>query len=188
MTARRGSKQPDWLIPAVLATVGLVVLLALIAFLVVRSTSGEDDRLASQMERWTTCLRSEGVPAPLVEPVGEEGFRVTVDDLVLDAPFDYDSFTIAFDLCLDDAPEAVQTIAVAVDGFRSFPFGGGDLGWLAPLLFEFGSSGMFDDEMVLPPVGSSPLDELCEQLSGLEPFAPDVALELFEFCESEPDV
>ena len=188
MTVRPEPEQPDWVIPAVLAAVGVVVLLALVAFLAVRSTSGEDERLASQMERWTTCLRSEGLPVPLVEPVGEEGFRVTVDDPVLDASLDYDSFVVAFDLCIDDAPEGVQKVAAVADGFRSLPFGGGDLGWLAPLLFEFGSSGIFDDEMTLPPVGSSPLDELCEQLSGLELLVPDIAVELLEFCESEPDV
>ena len=189
MTARPEPEQPDWLIPAVLAAVGIVFVVALVVFFAVRSTSSGDERLAGQMERWTTCLRSEGAPVPLVEAFGDGGFRVTVDDLVLDTPFDHDSLTVAFKLCLDDAPEGVQTIAAAIDGFSRLPFGVGDLGWLGPLLFEFGSSGMFDDsEMSEPQLGDGPLDEVCAQLSDLELLVPDIGLELFGFCVSESDV
>ena len=189
MTDTGESKQPDWLIPAVLAAVGVVVVLTLVSFLVVRSTSSEDERLAGQMERWTTCLRSEGAPVPLVEPVGEEGFRVTVDDFVMESSFDYDSLTVAFDLCLDDAPAGVQTIAAVFDGLSSLPFGIDELGWLGPLLFELGGSGMFGDpDIGLAPFGDPPLDELCEQLSDLELLPPDVARELHELCSSEPNV
>jgi hypothetical protein len=189
MTVRPESEQPDWLIPALLAAVGAVVVVALVTFFAVRSTSAEDDRFAEQMERWTTCLRSEGAPVPLVEPVGEEGFRVTVDDFVLDASLDHDSFTVAFELCLDDAPGGVQKIAAAIDGLSNLPFGIDELEWLGPLLFDLGGSGRFSDpEMGLTPFGDPPLDELCAQLSELELVVPDVAIELLELCASEPNV
>jgi hypothetical protein len=189
MTTRPEPNQPDWLIPAVLATVAVLFAAGLVAFFAVRSTSDQDDRLAGQLERWTTCLRSEGAPVPLVEPVGDEGFSVTVDEQVLDIPFDYDSFTVAFDLCLDDAPEGVQTVAAAIDGISRLPFGVSDLGWLGPLLFEFGDFGMFDDsEMIVPPFDDLPLDELCDQLSEFELLMPDAGLELLGFCDSASDV
>ena len=183
------SKLPDWLIPAVLAAVGALVAIALVSLLVVQSSSSEDDGLAGQMERWTTCLRSEGAPVPLVEPFGEEGFRVTVDDFVIDSSFDYDSLAVAFDSCLDDAPEGVQTIAAVVDGLSSLPFGLDELEWLGPLLFEPHGSGMFGDpDIGLGPFGDPPLEELCEYLSDLELLPSDVAAELMEVCASEPNV
>jgi len=189
MTGRPRSDQPDWLIPAILASAGVVVAVALVSFFAVGSTPSQGERLAGQLERWTTCLRSEGAPVPFVEPVGEEGFRVTVDDVVLDEPLDFDVFIVAFDLCIDDAPEGVQTIAAAVDGIRSLPFGTDDLEWLGPLLFDLGSSGVLDDfESSARSPGNFPLDEFCAELSDLELLVPDVALELFGFCVSEPDV
>lgn len=179
MTGRPESNQPDWVIPAVLSVVGAVVAIALVASFVVLAAPSGDDSLAGQMERWTTCLRSEGAPVPLVESIGDEGFRITVDDAVLDASFDHDSLAVAFDLCLDDAPDGVQTIASVVDGFSSLPFGVDELGWLSPLLFEIGGGEEF---------GDAPLDELCAQLFELEFLLPDAALEMLELCVSEPDV
>jgi hypothetical protein len=189
MTARPDPEQPDWLIPAVMAAVGMVLIIALVAFLAVGSKTSEDDRLAGQMERWTTCLRSEGAPVPLVESIGEEGFRVTVDDYVLSAPFDHDSLSVAFDVCLDDAPEGVQTIAAVIEGISSLPFGIEGLEWLGPLLFDLGDSGMFSNpEMNAAPFGDPPLRELCEQLSNFELLPPEVAAELIELCLSVTDV
>ncbi|MEN8239163.1 MAG: hypothetical protein ABFR53_08190 [Actinomycetota bacterium] len=189
MTGRPSQEHPDWLIPAVLVLVGFVVGIALVAFFAVRPSASEDDTLAGQMERWTTCLRSEGAPVPLVEAVGEEGFRVTVDEFVLDARFDFDTFAQAFEACLDDAPDGVRTIADVIDGLSSLPLGGGDLGWLGPLLFDIGSSGVFgDSETGVPPLGDPPLDELCAQLSDLEVLVPDLARELRELCPSGSDV
>jgi len=189
MTAKPEQEQPDWLIPAVLAAVGLVVVVALVGFFVVRSTSSEDDTLAGQMESWTRCLRSEGAAVPLVEAIGEGGFRVTVDDLVLEGQFDFDSFSVAFEKCLDDAPDGVQTIADVIDGLSRLPFGDGALAWLGTLLFNYGSSGILGDpDVVVPPLGEPPLDELCAQLFELELVVPDVALELLEMCSAGPNV
>lgn len=189
MTARPEHEQPDWMIPAVLAGFGVVLAIVVIAVFAVGSTASEDERFAGQMEVWTTCLRSQGVPVPLVETIGEEGFRVTVDDFVLDASYDHESFSIAFDQCLDDAPEGVQSIAAVIDGLSNLPFGTGDLEWLGPLLFEIDGSGFFGGSGVdAPPFGDPPLDELCEQLPNLELVVPDVARELLEMCEAEANV
>ena len=189
MTARPKQEQPDWVIPAVLTGFGIVLAVVLIALFVVLSTASEDERLADQVEGWTTCLRSEGAPVPLVEAIGDQGFRVTVDDLVLDGSRDHESLSVAFERCLDDAPEGVQSIAAVIDGLSSLPFGAGDLEWLGPLLFEIDGSGGFSGSgMDVPPFGDPPLDELCEQLSDLELVVPDVARELLEMCEPEPDV
>jgi hypothetical protein len=175
--------------PAVLAGFGVVLAVVLIALFAVRSTASEDERLASQLESWTTCLRSEGAPVPLIEPIGDRGFRVTVDDLVLDVSFDYDSISVAFEKCLDDAPVGVQSIAAVIDGLSSLPFAVGDIEWLGPLLFEIdGSGGSGGPGMDTPPFGDPPLAELCEQLSDLELVLPDVARELVEMCEAEPNV
>jgi hypothetical protein len=167
----------------------MVVAVLLLMFVATRSTNIEDDSLAGQMERWTRCLRSEGAPVPLVETLEDNGFRITVDDSVLDAGFDHEALGVAFDLCLDEAPESVQTIAATIDGLSSLPFSLGDLGMLGPLLFDLGGTDMFlGPEMEPSPFGDPPIDELCAQLSELELILPDVALELLEVCDPEPDV
>lgn len=189
MTDGTGPKQPDWLIPGVLVAVGAVVLIALVVVLPGWSAQSDDDGLVEQMERWTSCLRSEGAHVPLVEAVGHDGFRVTVDDLVLDDPLDLDTFTVAFEECFDDAPPGVQTLATVIDGLTNLPFGAGDLEWIGPLLFDLDDPGAFGNpEFGGPPLGEPPLDELCAQLSQLESVVPDLARELVGLCESEPDV
>lgn len=189
MTTRPSSEQPDWLIPAVLVAVGAVVMVILIMLLVATTTSSDEDGLAGQMERWTTCLRSEGAPVPLVEPVGDNGFTVTVDDVVLEGSFDHDLLIVAFDLCLEHAPEAVQTIAAAGDGLSKIAFGVGDIGWLGPLLFNLDDSGLFDSsEMGVSPLGDHTIHELCAQLSELQFLVPEVALGLSEICAAMSDV
>jgi hypothetical protein len=176
---------------------GGVVVAVLIVVFAFTSASNQDDSLAGQMERWTTCLRSEGAPVPLVETVGDEGFRITFDESVLVGDFNFDTLSVAFDLCLEDAPDGVQTVADTIDALTSLPFGGGDFGWLGPLLFDLGDSGLFDlgglglsddPEMSGPPGGDPPLDELCTYLSDLGVLPPDVAADLLELCASVPNV
>ncbi len=184
MTGRADSEYPDWLIPAILLAVGGVVAIALIAIVAVRSTSTAEPTLAVQMEVWTRCLRSEGAPVPLVEAVGDGGFRVTFDDVVVGAQMDSDVYKAAFDQCLDVAPDGIQTLVGVVDGLKSLPFGGSDMGWLGSLLFELGGSRMFGDS----DMGEPTLDELCAQLDGLELVVPDVADELRSLCPAGSDV
>ncbi|MFV1990583.1 MAG: hypothetical protein ACC652_07565 [Acidimicrobiales bacterium] len=189
MTGRANNEYPDWLIPVILVAVGgVVVVIALITIFVVRSSSTGEDTLAGQMEVWTRCLRSEGVPVPLVEAVGDGGFRVTFDDVVMDAQMDPDVYKAAFDQCLDVAPDALQTLTGVVDGLKSLPFGG-DMGWLSSLLFDLGGSDFFGDSgMGFSDMGDPTFDELCAQLDGLGRVVPDVADELQSLCASGPDV
>jgi len=184
MTGRADHEQPDWLIPAILVAVAGVVVFALIVIFAVRSTSSDEATLAGQMEVWTRCLRSEGAPVPLVEAVGDGGFRVTFDDVVMDAHMDPDVYKAAFDQCLDVAPDGIQTLAGVVDGLKSLPFGSSDMGWLSSLLFELGGSRMFGDS----DMGEPTLDELCAQLDGLDIVVPDVADELRSLCPAGSDV
>jgi len=178
MTGRTNGEYPDWLIPAILVAIGGVVVIALIAIAVVRSTSTAEPTLAGQMEVWTRCLRSEGAPVPLVEAVGDGGFRVTFDDVVMDAEMDPDVYKAAFDQCLDVAPDGIQTLAGVVDGLKSLPFGSSDMGWLSSLLFDLGGPRMFGDSNM----GDPTLEELCAQLDGLGSVVPDVADELRSLC------
>lgn len=137
MTGAEERDHNDWLLPAVLVLVSVLLITVVVGVVyALRSTTGEDDSLAGEMEIWTRCLRSEGAGVPLVESLDGGGFRLTFDDAVLDGEHNPDEFLVAFDQCLDDAPESVQKVATIVDGLSSLAGGGDELGALLFSLLE----------------------------------------------------
>lgn len=117
-------KNEDWLLPA--ALVGVVVVLGLIIAIVagVRAGADDDESVAGQLEQWSSCLRGQGANVPLVEALRDGGFRVTVDGSLVEDGIDTDALGPALDACKDDAPEAVRKFTDMVDGFSEFPYVG----------------------------------------------------------------
>ena len=130
MTANETPEQRDWVIPAIL--VGVVVLLGLIVALVlaVRATRGDEGTFAGELERWSACLRSEGANVPLVETLRDGGFRVTVDGSLVEDGIDAEALKPALDECQDEAPESVQKIVALFNGLSDLPFGDFGFEWL----------------------------------------------------------
>ncbi|MEN8041392.1 MAG: hypothetical protein ABFR95_07805 [Actinomycetota bacterium] len=140
MTNTTTENDQDWVVPAVLVAVIAVLMLIIGIVIGVRAASDPDDSVAGQLERWTTCLRSEGTNVPLVESMRDGGFRVTVDGALLDDGLDHEALRPALAACEDEAPEAVQGILSLVGGFSEMPFAGFGDG-----LFEFGD--VFDSAL-----------------------------------------
>lgn len=123
MTDRTSPVNQDWFVPAVL--VAVVIALAVIIGIVtgVRSQGRNDNSVARQLERWSSCLRSEGANVPLFESARDGGFRVTVDGSLLSEGLDPDSIGPALDACLDDVPEGIAKIMSALDDPSWLSFG-----------------------------------------------------------------
>lgn len=137
MAEGTASNNQDWHIPAIL--VAVIVMLGLIGAVIVgvRALGSDDDSVAAQLERWSSCLRSEGANVPLVESLRDGGFRVTVDGSLVHGGLDKDSLGPALDECEDQAPETVRNLMNIINGFTSLPIDG-----FGPGMFEFdGSSG-----------------------------------------------
>jgi hypothetical protein len=124
MTDGTSPENQDWFVPAIL--VAVVVVLAVIVGIVigVRAGGRNDDSVAGQLERWSSCLRSEGANVPLVESVRGGGFRVTVDGSLLDEGFDHEALGHALDVCESEAPEGVRQILSLLDTLPQVPFSG----------------------------------------------------------------
>ncbi len=122
------SESQDWHVPAML--VAIIVMLGLVAAIVfaVRATGGEDDSVAAQIERWSSCLRSEGANVPLVEALRDGGFRVTVDGSLVEDGIDRGALGTAMEKCEDQAPDAVRRVMSLLDGLSDFPLGNFDPG------------------------------------------------------------
>jgi|GEM_PF-4982379 len=132
MVGNETPEQQDWVIPAVL--VGVIVAIGLIVVLVlaVRTATSEDGSFAGQLEKWSVCLRSEGANVPLVEPLRNGGFRITVDGSLVEAGLDSEVLSLALDKCRDDALGSVQRIVTLLNDLSDSPF------WfLGSELFEF---------------------------------------------------
>jgi hypothetical protein len=123
MTGNETSENQDWVIPAVLVAVIAVLGLTVAVFLGIRATSGDDDSIAGQLERWSSCLRSEGANVPHVETLRGGGFRITVDGSFVEEGIDMEALGPAFDECANEAPEGVRKLIKLLDGFSEFPFG-----------------------------------------------------------------
>ncbi|GMQ92752.1 MAG: hypothetical protein BMS9Abin12_0229 [Acidimicrobiia bacterium] len=112
----------DWLVPAILAAVVLVVVVIVGIVIGVRAGSRGDDSIAGQLERWSSCLRSEGANVPLVESLRDGGFRITVDGSLLDEGLDYDAVAPALDACENEAPDGIRQIVSLLDTLPRLPF------------------------------------------------------------------
>ena len=101
--------QRDWVLPAVLvAIVAFVILVVVVA--AAYATSDEPDTTAGSAEAWTRCMRSEGVPVPLVEDLGDGEVRVTCAIDGPDAADDREAYADAFATCEGQAPERVREL------------------------------------------------------------------------------
>lgn len=129
----------DWLVPAILVAVVLVAVVIIGIVIGVRAGSRSDDSIAGQLERWSSCLRSEGANVPLVESLRDGGFRITVDGSLLDEGLDYDAIAPALDACESEAPDGIRQIVSLLNTLPRLPFG------------EFGSGAFgFDDAPEFP--------------------------------------
>ena len=190
MTNGQEHDSQDWLLPAALivATLGLIAI-SLGVFFALNTASGDDESLGEEMETWTRCLRSEGVPVPLVEPLRGDGFRLTFDNAVINADVDFAQVKAGFEVCLDSAPDGVKNLVDIAEGLSSLQFGEAGLGGLSGLLFGItGHDGFADRDGAASPFGDPGLDELCEQLMDLEDIMPSAIDELLDSCLSGHDV
>jgi hypothetical protein len=110
MTDRASPENQDWYVPGIL--VGAVIVLAVIIGIVVgvRGQGHNDESVTAQFARWSSCLRSEGANVPLVEPLRDGGFRVTVDGSLLSDGLEPDSIGPALEACSDDVPEGITKV------------------------------------------------------------------------------
>ncbi|TDI53524.1 MAG: hypothetical protein E2O95_02765 [Acidobacteria bacterium] len=117
------STERDWVVPAVL--VGVVAALAIVVAVGFAYTAqrAADDSVVGQLERWTSCLRSEGVNVPLVESLRDGGIRITIDGSLLEEGFDFESVRPALEACESDAPDAVKRVTSFLDYVPFLPFG-----------------------------------------------------------------
>lgn len=135
MTPDTTSDDKDWLVPAILVAVvvGVALIIGIIAG--VRATGSDDQSVAGQLERWSSCLRSQGANVPLVESLRDGGFRVTVDGSLVDGGIDTEALGPALDACQDDAPEGVRKVMAQLEGMSESPFDGHGTD-----IFEFGEA------------------------------------------------
>jgi hypothetical protein len=159
----------DWVVPAVLAGLALVVAVVVAVVVAFASGSEEDETVAQELETWSRCLRSQGAPVPLVEALRDGGFRITVDADVLDRDVDLAAMGAAFEACRQEAPERIRDLVDRMDMFGAFPFAGGFPG-MGDVPFDagaehFGGDGGFFDrgEPIVPNVDEDTLEELCDR-------------------------
>lgn len=108
----------DWLVPAILIASLVIVVAIVVVFIVSTSSSSQaDERPADALETWSTCLRDEGAPVPLIEAVGDEGFRITVDDGVIDADIAPGDLQRALEACVDEAPPRLRRWIAMIERF-----------------------------------------------------------------------
>jgi hypothetical protein len=121
MTDRTSPESQDWYVPGILVAVVIVLAVTIGIVVGVRGQGHNDESVTAQLARWSSCLRSEGANVPLVEPLRDGGFRVTVEGSLLSDGLESDSIGPALDACSDDVPERITKIVSALD----------DLSWLS---------------------------------------------------------
>lgn len=182
MTRTAPSRHDDWVVPAILVAVVVVIAAVVGVVFGVRAASSGEATLAEQFETWSRCLRSEGVPVPLVEALRGDGFRITFDGSILDGEIDTDAVRDALAACRDDAPERIREVVDKVRQFGGLSLGSGLLG-LGRGLFEIGRGWSSDDDSSLLQPERRHLDEMCEQLDEGGFDAPKIPRRLREVCE-----
>jgi hypothetical protein len=129
------SGAPDWLLPAVLIVVALLVGLAGWGIYEV-TREPEDPSLAHQLELYTACLSDHGANVPLVETRSDGGFVVIVPGSLLEHDVDLEQWAVARDECRALEPNPLELL---------FDAGGLDIGSLSPLLIPGLLDGGFDE-------------------------------------------
>ncbi len=128
MTDGTSPENRDWFVPAILVAIVLVLAVIIGVVVGIRATGRDDDSVAAQLERWSSCLRSEGANVPLVESLRGGGFRVTVDGSLIDEGLDRESLGPALDSCKGEAPDGIRQIMSVLDTFPRLPFDELDFG------------------------------------------------------------
>lgn len=109
----------DWMVPAVL--VGLSLVLALVtgvAFAVSAEQSSEAPALIQEIEIYTACLADNGADVPRVEVRRGGAFAVVVPGSLVDGEVDESAWRQAADACAGVAPDLFGAI------LGGFPFDG----------------------------------------------------------------
>lgn len=122
MTDVKPVEDQDWFVPAVLVAVIGVLGLIIVIVLAAQASDAEEESIAGQFERWTSCLRAEGANVPLVETIRGGGFRVTVDGSLVEEGIDEAALGPALEACEEESPEGVQQLMSLIDGFSHGPF------------------------------------------------------------------
>ena len=181
------SDDRDWLVPAVLVAIIVAIGLIVAIFLGVRAAGGDDDSVAGQLERWTSCLRAEGANVPLVEPLRDGGFRVTVDGSLVESGINWDALRPALVKCENQAPDGVREITTILGGLSEIPFGGFGSDLFGSGLFGFDPArelpfSTFDEMPGRRNHGRRDLSEICERLAHGELDEADVPPLLRRAC------
>lgn len=181
MTGPAPSQRQDWVIPAVLVAIAVVVGVVVTLF-AVRASSGDDESVASQLETWSRCLRSEGAPLPLVESLSGGGFRITVDGTILEGDLDLSTVSDAMEACRDDVPERMRAFVDFFGLFDSLPFGGADFGDMNDLMGPR-HEGLDDGVSPPPQLGQDFFNELCDRLDEHLGTSQRVPPRMLEACD-----
>lgn len=134
----RAEHRPDWLIPALIVGVAVLVLVAVGVIVAVTRSPSEPETLPEQLEVYTACLRSNGANVPLVEARDDGGVAIVLDGRLFDGDFDLTRLGDAVAACDEEAPEQLGFLSSLVGGFDlGALIGGLDLGTLEDLDLGF---------------------------------------------------
>lgn len=122
MTDTDTQETKDWVVPAII--VGVIAALAIVIAVgfAVNASRANDNSVAGQLERWTSCLRSEGVNVPLIESLRDGGVRITIDGSLLEGGLEIQRVLPALRACEADAPEFVKQFSTILDLMSFIPF------------------------------------------------------------------
>lgn len=122
--------RPDWLIPAIMVGVAVLVLVAIGIIVAVTRSSSEPETLPEQLAAYTACLRSHDANVPLVETRGDGGVAIVLDARFVEGDFDLAVLGDAVVACDEEAPEQLGFLSSLAGGLDLDVLGGFDLGAL----------------------------------------------------------
>jgi len=121
------SKHADWIVPAILAAVGLVLVITVGIFLSIASGPAEPDGLAAELEVYTRCLSDHGADVPVIDARRDGGFSVTVPGALVEHGPDPETWWEAHGACSDVAPDLFGGMLGGLGGILTGDFGDLDL-------------------------------------------------------------
>ena len=139
---REGNTAPDWLIPAILVGIAVLLLLAVAIGVVVAREASEPETLPEQLEAYTECLRSNGATVPLVEARGDGGVAIVFEGSLFEEGFELSSIFDAAEACESDMPSDFGIPTELLGGLDLGILDGFDLGAIGDL----SGSGLFGGE------------------------------------------
>jgi hypothetical protein len=120
-------KSADWIVPAILAGVGLLLAVTVGIVLAVTSSPSEPDGLAAELEVYTRCLADHGADVPVVDARRDGGFSVTVPGALVDHGPDPEAWWSAHGECADVAPDLFGGLFGGLTGILMGDLGDMDL-------------------------------------------------------------